>query len=168
MILLEWSGGSVDDAAFCAASTEPNNNSPLNVQAADLWSDQRRFREAVLSHCSRQSWAAARLLGNIWPPCERVGRDCVKLLDGSVEYGALSSGYTELPGARAVAIAQAAGACCDLLTTVRYLTHDSRLTVTCPNDRARRSGRGQLVSGPMKPFLFTGCDWWNSTCTIIF
>ncbi|XP_043203657.1 ubiquitin-conjugating enzyme E2 C-like [Amphibalanus amphitrite] len=31
---------------------EPNNSSPLNVQAADLWSDQSRFRQSVLERCS--------------------------------------------------------------------------------------------------------------------
>ncbi|XP_037094766.1 ubiquitin-conjugating enzyme E2 C-like isoform X2 [Pollicipes pollicipes] len=31
---------------------EPNNNSPLNVQAADMWSDPTRFRENVLERCA--------------------------------------------------------------------------------------------------------------------
>lgn len=31
---------------------EPNNNSPLNVQAADMWSDQNRFRQSVLERCA--------------------------------------------------------------------------------------------------------------------
>ena len=38
--------------------TEPNNDSPLNGQAAGLWSNQALFREQLMKHYTEHSGKA--------------------------------------------------------------------------------------------------------------